>query len=156
MQEISPGAPIYRVFTMEALASRAMARLTFTMLTLFIAATLALVLGAVGMYGTISYVVSRRTREIGIRMALGAQAADVRRMVVRQGGRVALVGVAIGLVAALLSARWLESLLFEVRARDPLVFATVSVVMVAVALLASYLPARRASAVNPVEAIRVE
>ena len=156
IQEISPGAPMYRVFTMEALANRSMARLTFTMLTLFIAAALALILGAVGIYGTISYVVSRRTREIGIRMALGARAADVRRMVVTQGGRVALIGVAIGFVAAAFSARWMESLLFEVTARDPLVFAAVAVVMLGVALLASYLPARKASAVNPVEAIRVD
>ena len=156
IQEISPGAPMYRVSTMERLAEQSMARLTFTMLTLFIAAALALVLGAVGIYGTISYVVARRTREIGIRMALGAQAADVRRMVVTQGGRVALVGVGIGLVAALFSSRWLESLLFEVQARDPLVFAAVSLVMIGVALLACYLPARRASAVNPVEAIRNE
>jgi ABC-type lipoprotein release transport system permease subunit len=147
---------MYRVFTMEALANRSMARLRFTMLNLFIAAALALILGAVGIYGTISYVVARRTREIGIRMALGAKAADVRRMVVMQGGRVALVGVVIGLAAAVFSARWLESLLFEVEARDPLVFAAVAVVMIGVALLASYLPARRASAVNPVEAIRVE
>ena len=156
IQEIAPGAPMYRVFTMEELASRSMARLTFTMLTLFIAAALALVLGAVGIYGTISYVVSRRTREIGIRMALGAQAADVRRMVVTQGGRVVLVGVAIGLVAAVFAARWLESLLFDVKARDPIVFAAVSVLMIGVALLASYLPARRASAVDPLVAIRLE
>ena len=156
IQEIAPGAPMYRVSTMEALASRSMARLTFTMLTLFIAAALALVLGAVGIYGTISYVVSRRTREIGIRMALGAQASDVRRMVVAQGGRVALVGVAIGLLAAVFAARWLESLLFEVQARDPIVFAAVAVVMIGVALLASYLPARRASAVDPLVAIRME
>ena len=156
IQEIAPGAPMYRVFTMEALANRSMARLTFTMLTVFIAAALALILGAVGIYGTISYVVARRTREIGIRMALGAQAADVRRMVVTQGGRIALVGVVIGLGAAVFSARWLESLLFEVQARDPIVFAAVSVLMIGVALFASYLPARRASAVDPVEAIRVE
>jgi predicted permease len=156
IQEIAPGAPMYRVFTMEQLADRSMARLSFTMLTLFIAAGLALVLGAVGIYGTISYVVSRRTREIGIRMALGARAADVRRMVVTQAGRIALIGVAVGLVAAVVSARSLESLLFQVQARDPLVFAAVAVVMLAVALLAGYLPARRASAVDPVEAIRVE
>ncbi|HSJ23245.1 MAG TPA: FtsX-like permease family protein [Longimicrobiales bacterium] len=156
IQEIAPGAPMYRIFTMEQLADRSMARLTFTMLSLFIAALLALLLGAIGIYGTISYVVSRRTREIGIRMALGARAGDVRRMVVAQGGRVALVGVAIGLVAAVFSARSLESLLFEVRARDPLVFAAVATVMLAVALLACYLPARRASAVDPVEAIRTE
>ncbi len=156
IQEIAPGAPMYRVFTMEQLVDRSMARLSFTMLTLFTASALALVLGAVGIYGTISYAVSRRTREIGVRMALGATAENVRRMVVAQGGRVALVGVVIGLVAAALSARVLESLLFEVRARDPLVFAAVSVVTVGVALVASYLPARRASAVDPVEAIRTE
>ena len=156
IQEITPGAPMYRVFTMEQLVDRSMARLSFTMLTLFTAAMLALVLGAVGIYGTISYVVSRRTREMGIRMALGATAENVRRMVVAQGGRVALVGVAIGLVVAALSARVLESLLFEVRARDPLVFAAVSIVTVGVALIASYLPARRASAVDPVEAIRMD
>jgi predicted permease len=156
VQEISPGAPMYRVFTMESLADRSMARLTFTMITLFIAATLALILGAVGIYGTISYVVSRRTREIGIRMALGAQAKDVRRMVVAQGGRVAMVGVVIGLVVAMLSARWLEALLFEVKARDPLVFGAVAALMILVALIASYVPARRASAVNPVEAMRTD
>ena len=156
VQEIAPGAPMYRVFTMEALAARSMARLTFTMLTLSIAATLALFLGAVGIYGTISYVVSRRTREIGIRMALGARSADVRRMVVTQGARLALVGVGIGVIAALFLGRWLETLLFEVRPRDPMVFAAVSVVMVGVALLASYVPARRASAVDPMEAMRVD
>jgi predicted permease len=156
VQEIAPGAPMYRVFTMEQLADRSMAQLSFTMLNLFIAAGLALVLGAVGIYGTISYIVSRRTREIGIRMALGARAADVRRMVVAQGGKVALVGVAIGLVAAVFAARSLESLLFEVQARDPIVFAAVAVAMLGVALFASYLPARRASAVDPVEAIRTD
>ncbi|HEX6133185.1 MAG TPA: ABC transporter permease [Longimicrobiales bacterium] len=156
VQEIAPGAPMYRVFTMEQLADRSMAQLSFTMLNLFIAAALALLLGAVGIYGTISYVVSRRTREIGIRMALGAIAADVRRMVVMQGARIALIGVVIGLVAAVFLARSLESLLYEVEARDPLVFAAVSLVMLGVALMASYVPARRASAVDPVEAIRVE
>jgi putative ABC transport system permease protein len=156
IHQIAPGAPMYRVFTMEQLADRSMARLSFTMLNLFIAAALALVLGAVGIYGTISYLVSRRTREIGIRMALGAEADDVRRMVVMQGARVAIVGVVIGLVAAVFSARSLESLLYEVQARDPLVFAAVSLVMLGVALMASYVPARRASSVDPVEAIRTD
>jgi len=156
IQEIAPGAPMYRIYTMEQLADRSMARLSFTMINLFIAAVLALVLGAVGIYGTISFLVSRRTREIGIRMALGAMATDVRRMVVMQGARVALVGVVIGLVAAVFLARSLDSLLYEVQARDPLVFAAVALTMLAVALLASYVPARRASSVNPVEAIRNE
>ena len=156
VQEIAPGAPMYRTFTMEELADRSMAQLSFTMLNLFIAAGLALILGAVGIYGTISYIVSQRTREIGIRMALGARAADVRRMVVTQGGKVALIGVAIGLVAAVFAARTLESLLFEIEARDPLVFAAVALAMLGVALFACYLPARRASSVNPVEAIRTD
>ena len=156
IQEIAPGAPMYRIFTMEELANRSMARLRFTLLNLFIAATLALVLGAVGIYGTISYLVARRTREIGIRMALGALAADVRRMVVAQGARVAVIGVVIGLVAAIFLARSLESLLYEIEARDPFVFASVSVLMLGVAVLACYMPARRASSVDPVEAIRVE
>ena len=156
VQEIAPGAPMYRTFTMEELADRSMAQLSVTMLNLFIAAGLALILGAVGIYGTISYIVSQRTREIGIRMALGARAADVRRMVVTQGGKVALVGVAIGLVAAVFAARTLESLLFEIEARDPLVFAAVALAMLGVALFACYLPARRASSVNPVEAIRTD
>jgi putative ABC transport system permease protein len=112
--------------------------------------------GDAGIYGTISYVVSRRTREIGIRMALGARAGDVRRMVVTQGGRIALLGVGIGMVAAVFAARSLATLLFEVRARDPLVFAAVGLLMLGVALLACYLPARRASAVDPVHAIRTE
>lgn len=156
IQEVAPGAPMYRVFTMEQLADRSMARLSFTMLALFSAAALALVLGSIGIYGTISYVVSRRTREIGIRMALGASSEGVRRMIVMQGGRVALVGIALGLVAAWVSARSLESLLFEVTAHDPLVFAAVAMVVLAVALAASYVPARRASAVDPVQAIRTD
>ena len=156
INEIAPGAPMYRIFTMQGLANRSMAQLSFTMLTLFVAAALALILGTVGIYGTISYVVSQRTREIGIRMALGAAREDVRRMVVRQGGTVALVGIAIGLVGALFLTRYLETLLFEVRAIDPTVLAVVAALMLGVALLASYIPARRASAVDPVEAIRTE
>jgi predicted permease len=156
MREISPTAPVYREFTMRALAARSMASLSFTMLTLGVAATLALLLGAIGIYGTLSYVVSQRTREIGIRMALGARAEQVRRMVVAQGGRVAGVGVAVGLVGALLLARVLESLLFGVAAIDPLTFVATAMVMIGVALLASYVPARRASGVDPVEALAGE
>jgi putative ABC transport system permease protein len=156
VHEIAPGAPVYRIYTMAALAARSMAQLSFTMLTLFVAAGLALILGAVGLYGTLSYVVSRRTREIGIRMALGAAVRDVRRMVVVQGGRVALIGVVIGLVAAVFLTRSLESLLFGVAALDPIVLAAVSLLMVGVALLASYVPARRASAVDPMVSLRAE
>jgi predicted lysophospholipase L1 biosynthesis ABC-type transport system permease subunit len=156
LREISPTAPMYREFTMRALAARSMANLSFTMLTLGVAATLALLLGAIGIYGMLSYVVSQRTREIGIRMALGAEAQQVRRMVVAQGGTVAGVGVVIGLVGAFLLARVLDSLLFGVEAIDPVTFLATAAVMIGVALLASYIPARRASGVDPVEALAGE
>jgi predicted permease len=156
IRESTPEAPMYRVFTMASLAARSMAALSFTMLTLTIAAGLALILGAVGLYGVLSYVVSQRKREIGIRMALGAQAAAVRRLVVVQGARVAMVGVVIGLIAALALARVLDSLLFGVEAINLWTYAGMSAVMAGVALLASYGPARRASGADPILALRAE
>jgi predicted permease len=154
IREIAPDAPMYRVFTMAGLAARSVAQLSFTMLTLAIAAGLALVLGAVGLYGVLSYVVAQRTREIGIRMALGAQATQLRRMVVAQGGRVAIVGVVIGVAGAVLATRVLDTLLFGVRAMDVVTFTAMSALMLGVALLASYIPARRASAVDPMTSLR--
>ncbi len=156
IREYAPGAPMYRVFTMSGLAARSMAQLSFTMLTLAIAAGLALILGAVGIYGTLSYMVSQRTREIGIRMALGAQAGEVRRMIVAHGSRVVLIGVAIGVAVALFLTRLLESMLFRVTAIDPVTFIVMSAVMIGVALLASYIPARRASSVDPMVSLRAE
>ena len=131
-------------------------QLSFTMLTLGIAAGLALILGAVGIYGTLSYMVSQRTREIGIRMALGAQAGEVRRMIIAHGSRVVLIGVAIGITVALFLTRLLESMLFRVTAIDWLTFIVMSAVMIGVALLASYIPARRASSVDPMVSLRAE
>jgi hypothetical protein len=156
VREIAPAAPMYRVFTMRELAARSMAGLSFTMLTLGVAATLALLLGAIGIYGTLSYVVSQRTREIGIRMALGAQAAQVRRMVVAQGAMVAGIGVAVGMAGALLLVRVLDSLLFGVEAIDPVTFVATAGLMLGVALLASYLPARRASFVDPIRSLQAD
>jgi predicted permease len=156
IREFSPDAPMYRIFTMEGLAARTMSDLSFTMLTLGIAAGLALVLGAVGLYGVLSYVVAQRTREIGIRMALGAQARQLRRMVVAQGGRVALIGVVIGIVGAVLATRVLDTLLFGVRPMDVVTFTAMSALMLAVALIASYIPARRASAVDPMRSLRTD
>jgi predicted permease len=156
IREVVPESPMYRVFTMEELAARSMANLSFTMLMVGIAAVLALILGAVGLYGVLSYGVARRTQEIGVRMALGAEARAVRRMVVAQGGRVALVGVIVGVLASLGLTRYLGSLLFGVKPLDAATLGGVAAVMVAVALLASYLPARRASRVDPVEALRAE
>jgi putative ABC transport system permease protein len=124
------------------------------MLTLGVVSALALILGAVGLYGVLSYVVAQRTREIGVRMALGATASVVRRQVVTQGTVVVLIGIVIGVAAAFASTRLLANLLFEVKAVDPVVFGAMSVMMVAMGMLASYMPARRASAVDPIEALR--
>ncbi|MQA92555.1 MAG: FtsX-like permease family protein [Gemmatimonas sp.] len=154
IREIAPEAPTYHIFTMSALVARSVARLTFTMLTLGIAAGIAIILGAVGLYGVLSYVVSQRTQEIGIRMALGARAGELRRMIVAQGSRVTLLGVLIGAIAAVALTRVLESLLFGVAAVHVPTFAITAGLMLGVALLASYLPARRASSVDPVQALR--
>ena len=156
LREFVPGAPMYRVFTMDGLADRANAQLSFTMLLLAIAAGLALVLGAVGLYGVLSYVVAQRTREIAVRMALGAEAPRVRRMVVLQGGRVAFIGVVLGVVVALGLTGVLESLLFGVKKLDVVTFAAMPAIMLAVAAVACYLPARRASSVDPMQALRAD
>ncbi len=154
VHEVAPEAPMYRVFTMEGLARDSMVQLAFTMLTLGIASALAMILGAVGLYGVLSYVVAERTREIGVRMALGAQAEQVRGMVVKQGAWVVGVGVVIGIATALLSTRALGSLLYGVKAVDAATFVGMSVSMLFVGLLASYVPARRASNVDPIESLR--
>ena len=156
VREVIPTSPMYRVFTMKRLAAKAMASLSFTMLMVSIAAVLALVLGAVGLYGVLSYRVTKRAREIGVRMALGAEARAVRRMFVWQGGRVALVGILAGTLAAVGLTTFIQTLLFNVGRLDVVAFAGTSAVMFTVALLASYIPARRASRVDPAVALRAE
>jgi len=156
ISEVIPESPMYRIFTMERLAANAMSSLSFTMLMVSIAATLALVLGAVGLYGVLSYQATRRTQEIGVRMALGAEAKTVRRMFVRQGALIALLGVVVGALAAVGLTTYIQTLLFDVKRLDVTAFAGMSVVMLAVAMLASYVPARRASRVDPVVALRAE
>jgi ABC-type antimicrobial peptide transport system permease subunit len=142
------------MYTMAALAKESMTQLSFTLLTLGVVSTLALILGAVGLYGVLSYVVAQRTREIGVRMALGAEAGRVRRMVMAQGARVVAVGVVIGIAVALAFTRALDSLLFGVKAVDVPTFIGMSASMVAIGLFASYVPARRASKVDPIESLR--
>ena len=154
VRQIAPEAPVYREFTMEFLAQRSMVQLSFTMLTLGVVSALALILGAVGLYGVLSYLVAQRTREIGVRMALGATARAVRRMVVAQAAKVVLIGAGVGVAAAVASTRLLGTLLYDVKAGDPVVFATMSLVLIGVGMLASYLPARRASSVDPIESLR--
>jgi predicted permease len=156
IREVAPQSPMYRVFTMKTLAARAMASLSFTMLMVGIAAVLALVLGAVGLYGVLSYSVARRAQEIGVRMALGAEASAVRRMFMWQGTRMAMLGIAIGVLVAAGLTTYVQTLLFGINRLDITAFAGMSAVMLAVALLASYIPARRASRVDPMLALRGE
>jgi predicted permease len=153
-REAAPTAPMYRTFTMAGLAGDSMTALTFMALALAIASILALVLGAVGLYGVLSYVVTQRTRDIGVRMALGAEASRVRRMVVAQGARVVLIGVALGSAAAAGVTRTLEGMLFGIEPADITTFGAMSAGMVLMGMVASYLPARRASSVDPVESLR--
>jgi predicted permease len=156
VREVAPEAPMYRVFTLAGLASDSMLDLSFTTLVLGIVSTLALLLGAVGLYGVLSYVVAGRTREIGVRMALGATAQTVRRMVVAQGARVVVAGIALGVAAALAATRALGSLLYGVAPIDPPVFLAMSALMLAIGFVASYVPARRASRVDPCESLRAD
>ncbi len=148
--------PITRTSTMAEVVSRSMQRTSFTLVLLGIATLVALFLGAIGLFGVVSYVVSERTREIGIRIALGAHAEDIRRMVLRQGAGVGLAGVVLGLAGAFALTRLMGSLLFGVSATDPLSFLAAPVVLLAIVALATWLPARRASSIDPVEALRAE
>jgi putative ABC transport system permease protein len=153
---IDPKLPLSGVRTMDKVVERSMARTSFTMLLLGIGAAVALLLGAVGIYGVISYIVSQRTQEIGVRMALGAQRGDVSGMVMKEGLILALLGIGSGLAVSLAVTRLMKALLYEVSATDPATFAAVPLLLALVALLASYVPARRAAGVEPLEAIRYE
>jgi ABC-type antimicrobial peptide transport system permease subunit len=153
---IDPNLALAQVRTLQDYLDAAAAPRAFTMVLILIAAGTALLLGLVGIYGVMSYIVSQRTSEIGVRIALGAEPANVTRMIVRQGGLVALGGVAIGLGAALAGSRLVASLLYDVSPRDPAVFAATTFILLAIALVACWLPARRAARVDPLAALRAQ
>jgi len=153
---LDPDQPVYELRTLTDLRDRSLTpqRLNLTLLGIF--AGVALALAVVGLYGVLAYAVTQRTREIGIRMALGAQRHDVLRLVIRHGLKLTLLGAALGVAGAWGLTRWMEALLYEIKSTDPLTFTAVSLALIAVALLACWLPARRAAKVDPMEALRCE
>jgi len=153
---VNANLPLASVRTMQEVYDKSVARTSFTLAMLGIAGAMALVLGIIGIYGVISYSVSQRRREFGIRVALGARPGNVLKMVLRQGVKMALAGVVIGFAGAFALTRLMTSLLFGVAARDPATFVAVAALLVLVALLACYLPARRAMRVDPMVALRYE
>ena len=152
--ELEPGAAIGTVDTMERIVARSMVRTTFTMILLGVAGLMALLLSVVGLYGVISYLVSRRRAEIGIRMALGAARSEVGAMIVMQSVRMGAIGVILGLFGSLLTTQMLSSMLFDVAPTDPTTLTVVAFLLLAITALAAFIPARRAAAVSPVEALR--
>jgi putative ABC transport system permease protein len=156
IQQVNPELVMTRVSTAEELVAQSFSGQRFATLLMFVFAALGTLLAAVGLYGVLTYAVSQRVQEIGIRMALGAQRADVLGMVLRQGMTLVAVGMVTGLIAALAFGRLMGSLLFNVSPTDPATFVTIAILLCAVALLACWLPARRAATVDPMEALRYE
>jgi putative ABC transport system permease protein len=153
---VNPNLPLASVRTLDEIQADSIAQTSFALVMLAIAATVALLIGSVGIYGVIAYVAAQRTREIGIRMALGAQTSDVRRLFLRQGLLLTGAGVALGIVVALALTRVMSALLFGVSPTDPVTYVVVAATLASVALFATYLPALRASRVDPVVALRAE
>ncbi|MBO0798513.1 MAG: FtsX-like permease family protein, partial [Blastocatellia bacterium] len=151
---VAPNLPLAEVRTLNDNYTRSMARTSFTLVMLALAGGMAFFLGIVGLYGVIAYSVSQRRREIGIRMALGAEKSAILKLVISQGVKLASIGVAIGLAGALGLTRFLSGMLYGVKPGDPLTFVAVSALLIAVALLASYIPARQAAKVDPLVALR--
>ena len=156
LHELDRDLPTYRVITMDQRVAESLSRRRFTTILLALVAGLALALAAIGIYGVMAYLVSQGTRELGIRMALGATPPAILRLVIRQGLVLALCGIGIGLMAAVAFARLVSGLLFGVRSTDPVTFGAIAILLSAVALLASYIPARRAARIDPMISLRCE
>jgi putative ABC transport system permease protein len=156
IRQTDPSLPVTQVMTLDNLLSQSVSPQRFSAVLIGILAGLALVLSAVGIYGVMSYTVSQRTQEIGVRMALGAQPGDILSLIVGRGVALAMTGITVGLLGALALTRFLSSLLFGVRAKDPIIFGSVALLLMLVALAACYIPARRAMRVDPMVALRYE
>jgi putative ABC transport system permease protein len=156
LADLDRGLAVSDIRSLDDVVSRSIAGPRFTTALLSVFAGLALILAAIGIYGVLSFIVAQRTAELGIRMALGASASDVLRLVVGQGMRPVIIGLAVGLLAALALARVLQGFLFGVAQTDPGTYVTVTVVLSSAAILACYLPARRAARVDPMTALRAE
>jgi ABC-type antimicrobial peptide transport system permease subunit len=156
VHSVALASPVTNALTMDEVFAKSTAQTSLTMTILALAAFVALLLGAIGLYGVIGYVVTQRTKEIGVRIALGAMPANVGTMVLRQGMVLAGVGIIVGLIGAATLSRLMESILFEVRSHDALTFTVVPVVLLLVSAAAAWIPARRAASVSPMEALRDE
>jgi putative ABC transport system permease protein len=154
IRELDPTLPTFDTRPMRAVMSASIARLSFTTIVLGVAAAVTLILGIIGLYGVVAYIVTLRTRELGLRIALGAQPTSVAMMVTRQGLTLSVAGVAVGLALVLVVGRFLRSFLFEVAPTDPVTLVAAAGTLVAFALLASWIPARNAARVSPMEALR--
>ena len=156
VRALDPAMPLYDIATMEERAERVTARYRYSSVMMSGLAGLALLLAAIGTYGVVAFAVATRTREIGVRVALGARPRDVLRLVLGGGLRLAAAGVVLGLAGALAGARVLATMLYGVTPHDPITFATIAAIVMAVAIAATYLPARRAMRVDPVVALRAD
>jgi ABC-type antimicrobial peptide transport system permease subunit len=156
IHQADPNLPVTQVMSLDDLLSDSVSARRFSTVLIGMFAGLALLLAAVGIYGVMSYVVGQRTQEVGIRVALGAQPADIWRLIILRGAALAAIGIAVGLAGALALTRFLSSLLFGVRPADPVTFSAVAILLVIVALVACYFPARRAMRVDPMVALRYE
>ena len=156
VHQVGPDIPVLKVLSMDEVLAQSVSPQRFNVLLLSSFAALALLLAGVGIYGVLSYTVRRRVREIGIRMALGATGSDVLKLIVADGMKPILLGVVIGLAAALALSRLIASLIFGVRPTDPLTFAVVAILLVAVGILANIVPAYRATRIEPVRTLRDE